>query len=352
MTTRYALVSDIHRDPAVIDHAIRFAKNNDISSIILNGDIGEPQHITDIHGQYNPKASLQATQDYVARVLDPIAKSGLEAYLQPGSHEQVQSFQPVVDDFSSKFGNIHDMIQQRTVHSSDHDLVFLPGSDWVASGEYQITSAVPEGLYVRTDSGLVDASQKDVVSRVIQQGSAQGLLRTIHPSSLEQYVTDPESTIVVCHVPAKFSSIDFGVDMAYFGETQTGAVVPGVVLEHHIKQQVPNASAADVRNIALQNGYALRRENRGNQELSELYSSLGLTKQISGHFHESSHRATTLDSKFIESGKWTDNLAWNSGQLDQGLMGVLEVDGPKVRYFNVDAIDQTIIESGNITSYK
>lgn len=62
----------------------------------------------------------------------------------------------------------------------------------------------------------------------------------------------------------------------------------------------------------------------------------GITKQITGHFHESVHRAHDLSCAPIKQGEFTNELFWNASYVDRGLIGILHVDEEKVAYENID----------------
>ena len=70
-------------------------------------------------------------------------------------------------------------------------------------------------------------------------------------------------------------------------------------------------------------------------DLKGLYEELGIKKSVTGHFHESSHRANDLSGCHVEQGRMVGELFWNSGCLDMGHAGLLIVDGEKVQYENI-----------------
>ncbi len=326
--TKYGVISDVHQDPRIVPIAIDVLKRLGAEKLILNGDIGERQR------------TLQASQDYVAVILDAVGKSGLEAYVQPGSHETVGAFQPILTHFNGKYSNLISAFDVPKVEREDHHLVFLPGSDFVCGGEYQIGSnkEIPSGLYIPTEHGLMSYSQQ-AYQALMAQGTFKGLMQYVNMHDLKNLVNDGEKTIVVCHVPRKFDSVDGAVDVAYFGEKADGSVIPGVAVEGMIRKQFGNVSDADVRLIAARNGLTLKNENRGNQDLRNLYAELGIRKAVSGHFHESGHQAHDGAVKPVLANTFVEELYWNSGQLDLGQTGILTVRDGKVSYQNVKLQD-------------
>ena len=79
----------------------------------------------------------------------------------------------------------------------------------------------------------------------------------------------------------------------------------------------------------------LRKENRCNTDLRDSYEKLGIKKEISGHFHESGHRANDRQNKHVPENAFIDELFWNSGCLDSGQCGILIVEDNKVAYKNI-----------------
>ncbi|MBI4151377.1 metallophosphoesterase family protein [Candidatus Woesearchaeota archaeon] len=301
---KYGIISDVHRDPRIVSVAVDILKRGGAEKLILNGDIGERQ------------GSLPASQDYVAVILDAVGKSGLESYVVRGSHETVGAFEPVLDYFKGKYPSLVDTFDCPKVEENGHHLVFLNGSDFVCGGEYHLGSneEIPSGLY------HINA----------------GLLRYVNMNDLKRHVTDGEKTIIVCHVPRKFDSIDGAVDVAYFAESiADGSVIPGIVVEEMIRKQHGDVSDEEVKRIAAVNGLIFKEENRGNAELRDLYAELGITKAVSGHFHESGHRAHDGAVNPVPQETFVGELYWNSGQLDVGQTGILTVRDGKVSYQNL-----------------
>lgn len=328
--TRYGIISDVHKDPRIVAFAIDILKRIGIEKLILNGDIGER------------KNTLQESLDYVAVILEAAGKFGLETYVQPGSHETFGAFHPVLDHFKGKYKNLISTFEVPKVESNDHHLVFLPGSDFVCGGEYLIgnNENIPTGLYIPLNDGLMPYD-KTAHKTLIQQGIFQGLIYYVNMNELKKLVNDGDKTIIVCHVPRKFDSVDDAVDVAYFGEKSNGSVIPGVIVEEMIRQKYGNISSNDVKLIAASSGISLKTENRGNEYLRKLYKELGITKSVSGHFHESGWRAHDGMVNPVNQGVWVDELYWNTGQLDLGQTGILTVNDNKVNYQNVSLKDYT-----------
>src|SRR3989338_3995093 len=111
MTKTYGVISDLHCiDMRVLLPTLQILKDEEVHALVLNGDlVGE-------RSGYNPT-------DYFATVLDIVGKSALETFVLPGSHEEVRIFEPVMDHFAKKYGNIINTFDNRHVDKGDHHLI-------------------------------------------------------------------------------------------------------------------------------------------------------------------------------------------------------------------------------------
>lgn len=292
--TKYGIISDIHSDPRPLERAVDLLKQKGAQKLILNGDIGN-------------------SQDFVAYVVDTASKSGLETFAQPGSHEKLEDFEPVIDYMQSKHKNLINATKQRKLEAQDHELIFLPGTDWFCGGEYIISDSEQTGLY-KTQRGPV---------------------KIFNMNDLERLTTEPGKTIMISHIPRRFDNPNTCVDMAYFAENMDGSVIPGFLVEQQIKSQTGKTDPREIALIAKQNGLTLKRENRGNDALKSLYKKLGISKAVSGHFHESGHRANDSDEKSVKQRVFTNDLFWNTGHFDAGQTGILSVKDGQISYENI-----------------
>ena len=300
-------------------------KKQGAEKLLVNGDIG---------GNYG---SLEKSQQYTAFILDSIGKSGLEAYVQPGSHETLLGYGQVIEYFSKKYPNITDATELAEVKQKDHSLVFLPGSDFSCGGEYTFgNSNLSSDRYLVSMQGKL--GKFDCWEQLIDsfnQGIIKGAFEYFNMNDLKKYVNDPDKTIVVCHVPRKFDNLGTCVDVAEFGE---------VMRDFYLnKEEVKKGSVypLPVAKQVIQTGapVEIRKENRGNSDLKNLYEGLGITKAVSGHFHESGHRANDRNGNHIQEGQLVSELFWNSGHLDIGQTGILTVTEGKVSYRNINLKD-------------
>lgn len=313
METKYGIISDIHQaHPRLVDLAIKVLIHEGAQKLVLNGDLV---------GDRFPDPRLDE-QNYAALVLQLAGKSGLETYVLEGSHECLPLFVPVIKTLSSKYGNLIDCMVNLKIECDDHHIVFLPGSDWHAGNAFE-----HGGYFLHTTDDGTSSKPKERFA-------------VVNMNNLRTLVTKPETTIVFSHIPRKFDNLETGVDMAYFAQhIVEGNIFSGVVKEREIREKHGDIPFSAVEEIAAQQLYRFKRENRGNDDLKKVYQEVGIMKNITGHFHEAVHRAHDGNAVPIAEGEWTAELFWNASYLDQGKIGLLAVKEDKAAYRNIDVRD-------------
>jgi Icc-related predicted phosphoesterase len=307
----YGIISDIHsKRPDLAGQAAQILKEKGAQALILNGDL------------VGDRFPGMGEQEFVSRALQYCAQTGLPIYAHAGSHEDVPQFEPVIQTLAAQIPNIIDVSKDPKIELGDHHLIFLPGSDWhagrAAQNGYSLAlSEMETGIY-NTENGPVGVT---------------------NISDLRTLVTDPAKTILITHIPRKFDNIETGVDMAYFAERANGDLSPGIMIEGMIRQQFGDIDEVKLNLIAAQNGFTFKRENRGNQDLADIMEEVGITKNITGHFHESIQRAHNLQCNPLAQGNFGSELFWNASYLDEGMVGLLHVNGTQVAYENIDLSD-------------
>lgn len=308
MVTKYGIISDIHQaDPKLVNLAVDVLVNEGTDKLVLNGDLtGDNFHELD-------------EANYLASVLQIAGNSNLETYVQAGSHEEFLLFEHVLKEVSSKYGNLINVREDPKFTNNGHDLVFIPGSDWHAG------NATETGYNWQT--GDVDTASYN---------GEKGPSYVTNLEDLKKQVTDAEKTIVFSHVPRKFSNVINCVDHAYFAERQDGSLMPGIVIENAIRRQIGDVPTELIYQVAKENGFTMKRENRGNKDLARILDECGVNKNVTGHFHESVHRANDKSSKHVNEGETVNELYWMASHLDSGKVGILEVSDNNVVYHNID----------------
>ncbi len=340
---KYGIISDIHGDPRIIIPAIEALKANGAEKLVLNGDLQQKQ------------GNLEETQQFLALVLLATGKSGLDTYVQPGSHECLPGFDPVVEHFANKFDNIYTVSRISSVDCEDHRIVFLPGSDVTADiGEFVFGTDLLTGEYIKTPEGVITKDE----ARLLPDLSSRfrGFLSYHNIHDLRDHVKDADNTIVFCHVPRRFDNLEDAVDVDEYGlaredfytditrykdgDVQIGSIIqprPIEKVERNRKFGKDSRFSKDTANLFMRSGCPIDivSRNVGNEKLKALYEELGIKKAVSGHIHGSGHRANDCSGRHVNEDELVDELFWNSGCLSNGQTGILSTEGKKVSYHNI-----------------
>ena len=325
METIYGIISDVHSRPDSVPAAISALKNLGAQKLIVNGDIG-------ISGD------MYDSWEYTSNILEAIGKSNLPAYVQPGSHETYFGYSPIVKAAAAAFPNIISTLEENVFNEDGHSLFFIPGSDSHAGGEFSFGNQAKTGLYMNTEYNTIPCTDETFFI-LLKKGIAKSVSYYTNIEDSASRITNPEKTIAVCHVPRKFENIDTCVDYAYFAQGKDGRIIPGKILEEAAKEKFQNPTPEQIVEFALENGFELKRENRGNELLKLLYENLGITKALSAHFHESAGRANNLSGGHVDEEAYSAELFWNSGCIEDGTFGILAVSDDMVKYRNLDLKD-------------
>ncbi|MBN2142933.1 metallophosphoesterase [Candidatus Woesearchaeota archaeon] len=313
MSTTYGIISDIHQNALiragpdktieVFKPALHALVQEEAQAPVLNGDLV---------GSF-PDQQSQA--NYMAALLQESAQTGLPVYVLPGSHDTVPIFEAVMNAMTSKHSNIIDTTKadRQKFELGDHHLVFLPGSDSHAGPASQMGYNLEER------------------SRLDPAYNAPKDMKVTHINDLRTLLTDPDKTIIFSHVPRRFNTV-LSVDYATFGKARepfnlNGDYIPAKVI-------FPVEAAKELEKLGAP--IDIMNENFGNEALSEIYKSLGVRFNITGHIHESVGNATDAEGLKVEEGLYVPSLFWNASCLDQGIVGLLSVDDGKVAFENID----------------
>jgi UDP-2,3-diacylglucosamine pyrophosphatase LpxH len=308
---KYGIISDTHRAPQYVPILANALKSNGVDALVLNGDLGE---------------SIQ----HIAFTIMSAAKTGLPVYVQPGSHEEAADYITVMHEVAKQHPNVIDCLKNPKIEHNDHHAVFLPGSDWTSGGDFYLRAKQETGIYVRAVNGLRKATEIEAVVYAQHPNARRALSSITRIDDLDNLVTDAERTVVFCHIPARFNGIGNCVDMAYFAENERG-VVPAAALNEMMRAR-GITSPIGAAQKAQEMGYESKRENRGNEYLGAAYQRNGVTKIVTGHFHESAHRAHTMEGKDVAQAQLYKSLAFMASYADQGKAGIITVKDDKMAY--------------------
>ncbi len=215
--------------------------------------------------------------------------------MHPGSHESVIEYENASHGLLSTHANLVDAAKERTITIHGYKIVFLPGSDILAGGEYQLMSddILKTGLYTRDKEYIGIFNIRD----------------------LEEQITDGERTLLITHVPKRFHT-KYGIDVAEYFETKEGIVPAFAMIPHLRSRGMPEHEIARY----------LKKENIGNEELESTVKKLGITKMVSGHIHEAGQKGNDFHGNIIREGVEGRELFFNPGPAPAGKVGIYVID--------------------------
>ncbi len=308
---RYGIISDIHEASPDLFYATlnMLRKEYEIERFVLNGDI---------IGDKNREIS---GSEFLEQVLEYIGKSGIETFVLPGSHELAKEFNDLLDIFSHKYQNIISAVDVPVIAQREHEVLFLPGSDWHAG------DAIGKGFVFSDREGyMVDED------------------RSFYAVSLDRRLRkarNPEKALVFSHVPPRFYHSN-AIDVAHFFEVvEDFFIMYGCYLEKMPRGSVmpyEHALELDVDKLPI----VEKKENRGNLMLRMLIEKYGIKKLVSAHFHESVGKAHKFDGTIVTCGEKTDELFWNASYFDKLKVGLLDIVSGYVNYYNLDLAERLL----------
>ncbi len=277
------VIADVHGDIEAVRKAVSRFNSLDLDFIVLNGDLNDRNH----------------TPGSVERTVG--AACGLSIhriYMHPGSHESVSEYESASDSLRKKHSNLVDANKERIAAISGYDIIFLPGSDFLAGGEYHLVCSeeYETGLY-QTQKGPVYLTNMN---------------------DLKSQVKNGEKTLLISHVPKKFHTLQ-GIDVAEYFETGNGRMPAFIV--------VPEMRS---RGISLQEIMRqMIKENVGNEDLETMIRQLNIKKAISGHIHEAGQKANDFYGNLVPESEENPELFLNPGPASYGKAGLYAIDADK-----------------------
>jgi hypothetical protein len=322
---RYGIISDLHKRPGKIEPALALLKDEGVDGLVLNGDVGEFRR------------TAYGRQQSMAQILETIAASGLETFVNTGNHELYFDFTSVLEDVCAGHSNIVDVTSDNRIVKKGYNLVFLPGADIGGVGRYALTNdgKVKTGVYIETadeEKPLIPFESMEQYEKLKADGKALGVTYFTNMWDLRKLVPKPENTVVFCHVPRRFDDAEAGVDRGKFGVVLMNFTLDGW-MPCRAGSVLPCPPALGVESA----GYPVRviEANRGNPDLSEVFEDVGVRFAISGHFHETAGRATDKAGNSLYDGLWEKELFWNASHMDRGMFGILDIADEKVMFRNL-----------------
>ena len=345
MVIRYGIIADIHGTDTPLDELIEKMTNEGVDAWILNGDIGDNKQI-----MYNALKRMGETQKPV--------------YVQPGCHETVLDYFDAFDDAKEQYSNLHNILDMDTpkLDAEDHNLIFLPGSDYGPGGQFiQAESNLEDGIYLDVaELGYTRKIKRSQLEIIRKFKSAIEYLRHIsNPKSLENVTKESDNTLLFNHIPCRFNK-EGSVDYAHFLEGyilsndgksyKTVGKRPAVdkdklnelsikvveIPEHNNDKEKIDKIKASLIDNKTSLFYIEKKSPEGNQGLKKIYQDLGIQKVISNHIHEAGHNAHNWNENPISMDTYSPSLFYNAGCAADGKAGIISIDGNKVAYKNIN----------------
>jgi len=271
----------------------RFNKEK-VDAILVNGDFAEDE------GQYQSMRSM----------LKLFKQSKAPVYVMPGSHENSKPYKSTVGKAKKP---IYDCMKARNrkVTINGYDLVFLPGSDWVTPRASFMLLEHKRRLKARLKTARIRGIKcSDLVFSSMTE--------------INKLITRPQKTMVVGHIPPRFSS-KHGLDVANFGITTKEFTVPTNVKGRMrryagktigIQNVIPLPYGKDLADA----GYPVKimKKNVGNIGLKKVLVKNKIKYFVCGHIHESGQRAVTANGRKVKSKHWSNSLFLNAGPAKEG----------------------------------
>jgi len=282
---RIGLVSDIHGNARKVRKLYSMLKKQKVGCFILPGDLGD-------------------TYEEIIRVLKVFQKSKVPVYVIPGSHEPVKGYRKAIRECRKTA--IIDCTKRRKI-KGELDLVFIPGSDWLA----------PNGGFKLVRDHRSDKRFKELTLSYIT----------------DAVITDPHTTLVIAHIPPKFRKD--GIDVAHYGkvkksfffasEEEIGVFPEGsIVTLEHAKELKKGGGPI-----------AIKKQHVGSKPLRELLKKKKVQFFCCGHIHESGRKGVTPRGKRVRQNSWSKTLWYNVGEAAKGYGGLLIYQDGKMKYKNI-----------------
>ena len=320
----YGVISDVHHNPKFVKRAIDVLKDLGARMLIVAGDISRPMK------------TVEDEFAYTGYIVKALGDSGLESYIIPGCCDKIGPLASSIAYFKDKYKNIIDCVSIAKVQSKDHELVFLPGADFSLDGEYLFGTnpMMSTGRYALSDGGYEEFPGWSEYNKRKNEGTAYGVMHYTNLHEMEKYVTDPERTVLVSHVPPFCNWVDNRIDEGYYCPSRFASNPDSMYFDVELINLERKVEQDDLERVSEKYKIAIETKS-GSRGLRSACEHLGLSKCVSGHFHYSGHRAHGPWGEQVKEGEWSDSLYWNVGQLDIGQCGLLFVKDDKMTYHNV-----------------
>ncbi len=298
-------------------------KTHKLDGIFLNGDLNADAD------------TIKKDTESIRRVIRTALKLNVPVYVMPGSHEPVKTYRDALKTFKNN-KLVFDCTEEhnRRIAVDDWDLIFLPGSD----------SLTPHGQFGLT---LNNKTKKAYKKWKKSHGYNIDHYEIFTLQDFVSLVKNPHKTLMITHPPPKFNAKN-AIDVANFGLVTENFIINKQIISK--KEVVKEIKKTGERFGVFEEGTILgninivrrlikiglpvieKKQNVGNEFLKIVLMKMKIRKLVCGHIHESGGRACDSRGNRVRSGKWSRELFFNAGPVNEGRAGIITLRDDKAKW--------------------
>ena len=311
---KYGIIAGI-TDDLQVEAAINLLRQEGVPNVIVNGDLGQ-------------KEDEFSTKHHLVKVLTRLGRSGLTTMVIPGGQETVRTYEPVISAITESWPNVFDMRRSLIAGNDDHQLLFLPGTE-------KPTSKYQYGInFDRTCLCIKerDSLQPIAVDEMIPyKYPDKDFFVYFNLLDLQKVLYSPNKTVLITPQAPRFH---------HFGAID--ARMCGKNLINKYKKISPKKFSE----------YDCSFENMGSELLKEYMNITGITKSVSSMKTINPQQANNSRGAKLTNTKFRDDIHYNSGRLEDLLVGIIEVQGEWMNFENYNISQELEMVKNTLTVYK
>lgn len=303
-----AYISDLHGSREATRQAITYLKENPVHIIVLGGDTPD----------FTP-----STFTYQLRTFLTLGKP---VVVFPGSHENSENYNKVIKQFK-KNNLLIDGVVHRKVTLNNFDILIMPGSDSVSSGNRSYNG----GSYK-----LIKKKSPATTRKLTTYLKEHKIVKKATPIAIEDTTKhySKKPTIVLAHIPP-LCKTKKGIDVAQFGTFKHSFSLKPKdrikkVFKHEISAEYNPHMLVNYEQAKMLKEHKypvhIKKENVGSPTLRKFTSKKGVRAYVCGHIHESGPKAIDEEEKTVRQHTWTKKVFINNGPGNEGNMTILTLN--------------------------
>ncbi|MCF7799192.1 metallophosphoesterase [Candidatus Woesearchaeota archaeon] len=303
-----AYITDLHGNREATRHAATYLKENPVHIIILGGDIPD----------FTP-----STLSYQLRMFLKLNKPVI---IFPGSHENSENYTKALKEFS-KNTNLIDGVKERHIVLNNFNLLIVPGSDTVSSGNRSFNG----GTYKLTKTKSPTTTAK--LTKYLKEHKIAKKATPIAISNTTKHY-DKKPAIIFAHIPL-LCNTPKGIDIARFGTFKHAFTIKPADRRKKIFNKEFNPEynpniLVNYEQAKLLKEYhypvIIKKENVGSPTLRKFALKKNIRAYVCGHIHEAGPKAINKEEKTVRQNNWTKQVFINSGPGSEGNMTILTLN--------------------------